>query len=65
MNDEGKKVAIISGPIIGAGRAVEMGHRGANKIPQTIMQYLLNNKKERGKYRNKSDRKRNRTARWS
>lgn len=44
---------------------VEMGNRGENKTPQTIMQYLIDNKKERGKYRNKSDRKRNRSARWS
>ncbi|QZI90962.1 hypothetical protein MYOV024v1_p0037 [Vibrio phage PS34B.2] len=53
------KVAIVGDPII------EFGGRGANKTPQTILQYLMNTKKERGEYRNKSDRKRNRASRWS
>lgn len=58
MNKE-KKIAVIGGSM------VEIGGRGANKTPQTIMQYLMNTKKERGEYRNKSDRKRNRASRWS
>ena len=53
---EDKKVAVVGGSMIGV---------GGNNAPQTIMQYLIDNKKERGKYRNKSDRKRNRAARWS
>ncbi|AUR90671.1 hypothetical protein NVP1149O_17 [Vibrio phage 1.149.O._10N.286.55.A12] len=53
------KIAIVGDPII------EFDGRGANKTPQTILQYLMNTKKERGEYRNKSDRKRNRASRWS
>lgn len=56
---EEKKIAVVGGSMTG------MGGRGANKTPQTIMQYLLDTKKERGEYRNKSDRKRNRASRWS
>ncbi|CAH9015153.1 conserved hypothetical protein [Vibrio phage 511E55-1] len=56
---EEKKIAVVGGSMVG------MGGRGANKAPQGIMQQLINNKKERGEYRNKSDRKRNRASRWS